>query len=55
MFVARMIPSSRLASAVTIIEEVLRLRVVHGDRRERQDRRQFHRLETLNARGRFFR
>src|SRR6185503_11603430 len=44
----------RLPSAVTIVEEVLRLRVVDGDRREGQNAGPLHCLETLNAGGCFF-
>jgi hypothetical protein len=44
----------RLSGAVTVIEEVLGLRVVDGDGREGQHTRFLHRLETLNAGCRFF-
>src|SRR6185503_15305861 len=41
----------RLTGAVTIIEEVLRLRVVDCDRREGQHSCSLHRVETLYAGG----
>src|SRR5690242_5446205 len=44
----------RLACAVTIVKEMLRLCVVHSDGREGQHARSFHCLETLDAGGRLF-
>src|ERR1043165_115483 len=44
----------RLARAVTIVEEVFRLRVVDCDGREGQHTCSLHRVQTLNARRRFF-
>src|SRR5690349_20247073 len=44
----------RLARAVTVIEEVLGLCIVHSDGREGQHARSFHSSETLNTGGCFF-
>ena len=45
----------RLPCAVAVVEEVLRLRVVHGYRGEGQDARQLHRAQAHDARRGLFR